>query len=552
MTGPARGEPLPEPAAEGELRAIVRVANAVAGAQRLDEVLDVAAQACVGAMGASTIALVRWDPDPRQARVVVRAGALAPGEEPRPERELLALEERPLLRRLLDRGLPYLVEAASTGSGPEGARLRAENRSSELGAGIFFGEAVWGVLLASTPAGEPPLTEAALAFFAAVTVQVAAAVGRAERFARMTTLAFEDPLTGLPNRRAAEERLAAAVRRATPEHPVTVIFCDLDRLKEVNDEAGHDAGDAALRDVGSALRDAARARGPAAMAARLGGDEFCVLLEGLDAGEARALYEEAQVRLDARRPPLALSGGAVTQEVPPVRVADVLRAADAAQYAAKRAGGGRLYVAEAVDVAGREAPIAHATRRRLRDAPNVDRERLVRDVLAVLDGPQADAAPAERLAAVGAICAAAAGFDLWAVLVAPAGAEALRPVLVQFRGQGDPADLRFRPPDRLYRLDLLPGGAKTLEGGGFAVATREGELEPETRALLAEGGWTAVTGAGAPGGDGDRHVLVLLAGDDAGRPVALLPELRLFVREAVAGARPARARPRQGHRSRRS
>ena len=90
------------------------------------------------------------------------------------------------------------------------------------------------------------------------------------------TLAATDPLTGIPNRRAFLERLAAAVDAAAWGHQTVVCLVDLDGFKAVNDAGGHAAGDAMLRSVGAALGGAVRETDTVA---RLGGDEFAVLAD---------------------------------------------------------------------------------------------------------------------------------------------------------------------------------------------------------------------------------------------------------------------------------
>ncbi len=86
--------------------------------------------------------------------------------------------------------------------------------------------------------------------------------------------ALQDPLTGITNRRAVEQRFAAIDWETA--HPA-VLLCDLDDLKQINDREGHPAGDDVLREVAAVLgRLTDRIDG--AVVARLGGDEFCVLL----------------------------------------------------------------------------------------------------------------------------------------------------------------------------------------------------------------------------------------------------------------------------------
>jgi diguanylate cyclase (GGDEF)-like protein len=87
-------------------------------------------------------------------------------------------------------------------------------------------------------------------------------------------LAFTDPLTGIPNRRALEIELRG---RIDTNEPFCYIFMDLDGFKQINDTQGHDAGDEALKSVASALQHASR-RGD--FIARFAGDEFIAILDG--------------------------------------------------------------------------------------------------------------------------------------------------------------------------------------------------------------------------------------------------------------------------------
>ena len=105
--------------------------------------------------------------------------------------------------------------------------------------------------------------------------------------ARLSTEATEDPLTRTATRRAflraAQRVLARAARR---DEPVTLVLVDLDHFKRVNDEGGHDAGDALLESVSRAWRTALRRDD---VLGRIGGDEFAVLLPGADEATARAV-----------------------------------------------------------------------------------------------------------------------------------------------------------------------------------------------------------------------------------------------------------------------
>ncbi len=154
-----------------------------------------------------------------------------------------------------------------------------------------------------------------------------------------------DSLTGLANRRVFAEALARQLgTEGAP--PVAVVFCDVDRFKNVNDLLGHAAGDELLIAVGQRLRRCVRSDD---LVARLGGDEFTVLMR--DAGEAwHPELFAAKVREEMRQPIeidgahflAQLSLGAVEAVPGQISMKDVLRRADAAMYVAKSHGGDRL------------------------------------------------------------------------------------------------------------------------------------------------------------------------------------------------------------------
>jgi diguanylate cyclase (GGDEF)-like protein len=158
---------------------------------------------------------------------------------------------------------------------------------------------------------------------------------------------LHDALTGLPNRSLFTERLRHAMRRAArhPDDLFAVLFLDLDRFKEVNDNLGHFAGDEMLRAVARRLEACIR---PEDMVARLSGDEFAILLESItdtsDAGRVAERIEEAlsfAINLAGAEVKTSASMGIVTSSMAHDQPEQVLRSADMAMYRAKAAGRAR-------------------------------------------------------------------------------------------------------------------------------------------------------------------------------------------------------------------
>jgi diguanylate cyclase (GGDEF)-like protein len=159
-------------------------------------------------------------------------------------------------------------------------------------------------------------------------------------------LATHDPLTGVPNRTLFYDRLGQALAAADRYRTtLAVLFVDLDGFKEVNDELGHEAGDELLCEVARRVSGLVR---KSDTVARVGGDEFTVVLSQIGKAEdaarvARNLLERLSVpvRLAGQERRVAASIGIAVHPGDGEAADTLVRNADAAMYAAKRAGGGR-------------------------------------------------------------------------------------------------------------------------------------------------------------------------------------------------------------------
>ena len=152
----------------------------------------------------------------------------------------------------------------------------------------------------------------------------------------LRNLAMIDPLTGLYNRRFAEQRLAAEVARSERRgHPLTVLTLDLNNFKEINDTYGHPAGDQVLQEFASRLNKVIRG---ADLAVRLGGDEFLVVLPECTLEQLKLVLERlSSFELDwqGQKIPVTFSAGWKDYEMGD-RPEEMLARADEALYTSKR------------------------------------------------------------------------------------------------------------------------------------------------------------------------------------------------------------------------
>ncbi|MFJ4484541.1 diguanylate cyclase domain-containing protein [Streptomyces longwoodensis] len=367
------------------LAAVVALAQGMAAAHTPRDSWRAAALGACRALAGTFAALSVWERELGLLRVLVNVGDRAADEEEFPEDEAYPVHRFPeitefLHERWITGGEPNAwVETADGGAAGEPgychqrvAALRRRGRGSCVVAPIVLHGRAWGELYVARSMGTPVFDRADADFATVLASVVSAGLAQTERLEEARRLAFTDALTGLANRRAVDVGLEEAVERYRREGTVvSLVVCDLNGLKRVNDTLGHAVGDRLLERFGSVL-SLCGAMLPGALAARLGGDEFCLLAVGPPADDVVKVADE----LCRRAGELELGDGVACgvastgDGVGPVRSARRLfRLADAAQYRAKAEHAARPVVA------GREGPDDPVVR--LADAPDTPDGRTV-------------------------------------------------------------------------------------------------------------------------------------------------------------------------------
>ncbi len=324
-----------------------------------------AAGAC-RALEGSFAALSVWERELGRLKVLVNVGERAEGEEEFPDAETYPVHQFPEITEFLHErwaggGEPnaWVETAEGPAAGSPGychqrvAALRRRRRGCCVVAPIVLHGRAWGELYVARPVGAPVFGRGDADFATVLASVVAAGIAQTERLEEARRLAFTDALTGLANRRAVDVRLDEAIERHRRDGVVvSLVVCDLNGLKRVNDTRGHAVGDRLLERFGSVL-SLCGAMLPGALAARLGGDEFCLLAVGPPADEV----VDAAVELCRRAAELELGEGVacgVASTEDPIGAVRsgrrLFRLADAAQYRAK------ALRADKPVVAGRDGP----------------------------------------------------------------------------------------------------------------------------------------------------------------------------------------------------
>ena len=518
-------EASPRDRAVARLHALTEIAKEATGATSFDDAVRRTAEAARRALEAASLSISVWERDRARVRVLVNTGDLAAHEEQFPTEEIYLVTDYPQLVALFAEGQGFIhqvgQDASSTTHRPRSVMtqlLMDLGKVSSLSAPLVLEGRVWGELFVTRTADQRPFVGDDIDYGVAVAAQVAAGIAQGQHLEGVARLAYTDALTGLANRRAIDDRLDRAMDRHRQDGTVvSLVVVDVNGLKRINDDRGHEAGDRALVHFAGLLA-AAAGLVPGALAGRTGGDEFCVILEGPTADDAvrvaEALCRKAAVSLDEG----IACGVASTGD--PVGIVDtparLFRLADAAQTRAKRSRARRPVVAGRglpIDATVRLADAAEGSSRA--GSPRGDRRRVRKqaepfghvlgDVLRTLDHSGA-ANVRERLEVVAdAVARLVDGCSWWVSRTDDSG-ELLCTVnysAIRYGG-GSVAD-----PQALiggvatFALVDFPVTRAVLDGGGLVLSASDLGADAQERAILDAAGYSAVIMGG--GRDGDDH-----------------------------------------------
>jgi len=231
--------------------------------------------------------------------------------------------------------LAWLIIAGFTVSEPLPSAARCQSLAVYAGA---MGSLIWGRHI---------LNNRQVQLFLLNTREELRAARAAQLNERLSSLAYTDPLTGIPSRRYFDEICASMSDTTKNLFPLSLCMIDIDHFKRLNDNLGHLQGDRCLRIIAKAIRAQLRTTD---ILARYGGEEFVLLLPGTSAAAARDTAERICGAIASLNHPnpgspfgrVTASFGIATAAGPPLAIQSLMEAADAALYRAKSAGRNRV------------------------------------------------------------------------------------------------------------------------------------------------------------------------------------------------------------------
>ncbi len=484
------------------------LARATRAAGDLDALLDVVVEYVASELGADGSYVGRLEPRHGNVEILSRSGAFQTAEL-WGGRDSYPVADQSRAQAVSEEAQLWSGTVADDLEPDDRGVLLCTGQGSAVSIPIVVDDRLWGVLYA-TRTSEEGFDESALLMGALVGELLAAGISRVDDHRRLRTLAYTDPLTRMANRRAVDEQLLAWAGDLASAPRLTVVLCDVNKLKVVNDRFGHPAGDRLLREIGVLVSTSA-SRFPGALAGRIGGDEFLLAIpdaapQDVDDEMGRLVQAASQLG-DGDGLSYGVSSRAELDRLeltPAERMRALLRLADAEQYRRKLAESDSTLPTRARTPGSRRTS---GDFRELADAVN----RLTRSIIAE---PGAVGPRLSRVAAT--VCGTTHGAAWWV--------SAMDGDQILDRFCGTPRDEETRDGEWLptqlspqgYRLSNFPASAEAVGGGSFVADALRGD--DAERRFLVQTGFRVVIAAGGVDRSGQAW-LVEVFGD------SLTPEL---------------------------
>ena len=324
-----------------ELAGLLEISEAAGAAQDEGKLAGLLAARARQQTSTDAALVARWEEGSTVLRVICRDGMVG-------DSQAIDVAESAARRQVLREGRPVVIQADSPDAGVEAGQLRQICAHSLVLLPLNAGGRTIGMieLLARTQPRNPSAAE--LQACEAMASLAAAGLEKVRVLEQLRNAADMDLVTGVNNHRYLQERLRQEVARSARSHsPLAVLMLDLDKFKPINDRHGHADGDRVLQTIAATIKANVRT---VDIVARYGGDEFVVLMPDTSDSAAEQVARRVVAGVSHQRHALSdgshvtvgISAGLAVYPSDGRNSAQLLQAADAAMYNAKRDGGRQL------------------------------------------------------------------------------------------------------------------------------------------------------------------------------------------------------------------
>jgi diguanylate cyclase (GGDEF)-like protein len=321
-----------------ELAALLEVSEAAGKASDETELAKVIAEKLRRATKTDAAIVSRFDEDSTVLRVLWRDGVNGPATGP-------DIADSPIRRGVLRDARPIVVHSDSADTATEVLEMRLAGARTLVCLPLNAGGRTIGIVELLAFGAPRHLDEAEMQAAEAMASLAATGLEKIRLLHQLRSAADMDLVTGVSNHRYLQERLRQEVARSARSHsPFAVLMLDLDKFKPINDKYGHADGDRVLHGIGATIKANVRT---ADIVARYGGDEFVVLMPDTHVEQAEHVARRVVSGILGRRHKMSdgsdasvgVSAGLAVYPADGRTSTQLLQAADAAMYSAKRSGG---------------------------------------------------------------------------------------------------------------------------------------------------------------------------------------------------------------------